>query len=77
MVWYTSLNPSDAEKVQPHKPNLDPLFAGLFYPEERLDFLKNVAALNPRAYRSTTQRGQNVVDGDAALGVALSITTAL
>jgi iron(III) transport system substrate-binding protein len=40
--------------------------------EKGMDFLKKVAALNPRAYRGTTLLMQNVVAGDAALGAALN-----
>ncbi len=36
------------------------------------DFLKKLAALNPRAYRGTTLLMQSVIAGDAEIGVALN-----
>lgn len=43
-----------------------------FGKENGLNFLKELAASNPRAYRGTTQLMQNVVTGDAEVGVALN-----
>lgn len=43
-----------------------------FGAEKGMEFLKKVSALNPRAYRGTTQLMQNVVAGDAELGAALN-----